>query len=243
MVVGVLRNDQDGMDLEPKKVDWDYDQGSQILQQEPLRHLLNIKFPMVNGYRGFRASFFFCSILKHCPGLRCLEMSRILNQENILAVIKTVRDYCPTITELSITWSSCKTVMGLIENIPPQLERIYVCRLCESTPSVMLVVAITRHSETLREIELGSSEQIESITPQSILATCRVLEVLLVQGASANRSFLLLENAVETEWASTRIRRLEISVKFILAGGSPEYFGDPTMVTWTKQDHNHWNML
>jgi hypothetical protein len=128
-----------------------------------------------------------------------------------------------------------------------RLEKIQVESLTDKSSSLLSFSAFLRHSTTLRQVEFDNCRQLASATLRAILTSCHVLETLKVVKESglglSDKVALSLEDAVETAWVCTRIRYLTILVKITPDGRDPKYLAEPTMLTWTEQDHHHWEML
>ncbi|KAG0287168.1 hypothetical protein BGZ96_008886 [Linnemannia gamsii] len=245
-VLGGLDMAQEEKLLQPEQDDWDFDQGPLRFREEPLHHLTRLEISAPKSPNCLTNTF-LGPILKQCPALETLRLRSIAGSHTFQNVAMTLRDHCPNITDLTVdsaAVSNGEALMHIMEQISGQrLEVVCLKWLFDRAPSKLAVAAITRHSETLRRIEFRDCEELKSSTVQVILMTCRALEVLRTQGEFSKICPILLKDAVEAEWASTRIRVLEIGVEFTPDGRDPVYVSDTTMATWTEQDHNHWNML
>jgi hypothetical protein len=238
----VLGNDS----LDPEESDWDFDQGPLVIRREPLLHLTTLRLPKVHSHGDFPGPI-LSSILEHCPALKILAMPFITAKNTIQAVAKTLGEHCPGITDLSViseSHSNGEALVNILAEIPgPRLENVYVHHLYNDTPNWISIAAISRHSETLRKIEFPGCRKVGSAILQTILVTCRALEILRAQDEDSWKNSISLKDAVMSEWVCTRVHILEIAVTFTPDGRDPAYLADQTMTTWTEQNHDHFSML
>ncbi|KAK5797202.1 hypothetical protein F5H01DRAFT_358818 [Linnemannia elongata] len=243
--VGFSKRREDKM-LGPEENEWDFGQGPLQIRGEPLRDLKSLELYAVKNPSGFADSF-LCPILRHCPALKKLKLRGVTEEHTIQDAAKALGEYCHNLVDLSLPSTSTNNgealmqMMGQIQG--PGLEVISVRKLYDKAASAVSIAAITRHSSTLREIQLSDCEKLQSTTLQVILVSCQALEVLRTGGEFSKLNPVSLRQAVVTEWACTRIRVLEITVAFTLDGRDPAYLTDRTMETWTEDDHDHWRML
>ncbi|KAF9088347.1 hypothetical protein BGX23_007422 [Mortierella sp. AD031] len=229
---------------DPVGGDWDFEQGPLTLREEPLYQLKTLQFPaLFTGYQ----SPFLCSILEHCPALEHLRIPSLVDSKTSQKVAETIGRHCPRLHHLSMPMpfqdNKGVTVMSIMEAIPPQQLRTFSLYVYLDDHPNRMMAAWTRHSETLQTIELMDCRRLKSSTLRTALMNCRTLERLEVTEFYPSKSCILLEDAVVERWASTRIRSLSIAVKMSSDGGNPAYLTDPSMETWTDQDHAHWEML
>jgi hypothetical protein len=249
-VSGMVLAMTEDIDVSPKRLDWDFDQGPLVLRQDPLHHLSTLELPSVDSSFNYNAAI-FCSILRHCPALKDLTLRSIQHPLVIQAVSETIAYLCPPITNLTIPFVkgfNNEAFMNIMEGTQEQkLEMLTVSSLHDESSRVLSTAAISRHSETLCQIELASSWKAKSTTLQAILVYCRALVIFKIQKAHNNalgaNLALSLEDAAEADWGCTRIRHLVLFVSLTSDGRDPAYLADPSMAIWTEQDHRHWRML
>jgi hypothetical protein len=240
------------LDMDPEYSSWDYDQGPLVLRHEPLHHLTTLELPWAELEGGYPAPF-LCSVLEHCPAIKRLVLPSIYDKAVADAVAQTMRSPLRSpITDLEFPFSRYNnqaTFMTIMAHGQEQcLQRLDVMSFSDDSSRTLSFAAFLRHSESLREIKLTECWDLKSTTLQAILVSCRALESFTVQKTGITRVFaakvaLSLTDAVETEWSCTRIRHLSLTVSLTPDGRDPAYLSDPTMSTWTEQDHQHWKML
>lgn len=240
------------MDLTPKERGWDFDQGHLVSRQGPLPLLKTLMVPAMNNMLSGYPFSTSRSFLQHCPALEKLTLPSVRDSIVAQAIAKVIRDHCPAITDLTIPigtdpphYRNNDTALVIVEHMRGQrLVRFHISSLSDESTRTLSSTAFLRHSDTLRQIQFSECHKLKSSTLQAVLISCRALESFKVSKATTRtRSSLSLEDAIAKEWACTRIQKLAITVSLTPDGRDPEYLADPTMGTWTEQDHQHCKML
>lgn len=108
---GDVDSSQHVAEMKPRRGDWDFTQGSLVLRKEPLYHLQFLELPhVVDSSQSYPANF-ICSILKHCPALKTLELPSIINKGVINACAITLDEFCPLLKDLALH-TECDTNGG-----------------------------------------------------------------------------------------------------------------------------------
>jgi hypothetical protein len=249
-VCGSIDMSTEDMDLDPYKNDWDYDQGPLLLRKETLRRLKSLQLPSIDGQTG-RSGPFLSSILQHCPALEEATLPPLRDLKMVQAVSQIIGASCPNIAGLIFPFTrngNDEAFLTVMDRMHEQrLERILVDSFAEKSSGLLSSSAFLRHSTTLRQVEFRDCRRLQSVTLRTILTSCHALKIFKVlkgHGTGTSDGVALnLEDAIETEWACTRIQHLAILVKLTPNGRDPTYLKDPTMSTWTQEDHDHWSML
>ncbi|KAF9101419.1 hypothetical protein BGX29_005634 [Mortierella sp. GBA35] len=222
----------------------DFGHGPLVVRTEPLRQLRILGIP--HCYSGYETPS-LCSILEQCPALESLCIPALGNAVASQRVAERIATHCLRLKDLLMPEPGLDfegvAVMSVMETIPAQqLRKLLLRRYLDRHPDRMKA-AWARHSETLHTIELVDCRWLKSSTFRTILINCPALERLEVTRLYTSECFILLEDAVSEKWASTRIRFLSISVKLPDDVRDSRYLVDPSMESWTDQDHTHWEML
>lgn len=243
-VLPIVEDREEILQLDPWETDWDYGQGPLVPRKEPLRHLKTLEIP--SSYTGYQAPL-LCRILEHCPTLESLLVPSLKDLVDSEKVAETIGKHCPHVTSLEMPNpfrdNKGATMMSIMEAIPgQQLKTFKLFAYLDHFPD-RLRAAWTRHSETLRRIELTSCRTLASAVLRAVLTNCQALEVLELSEFYSSKCCLTLEDAIMDRWACTRIQTLNIPVKLTPDGKSPVYLTDPSKGWWDKDDHANWGML
>ncbi|KAK3838958.1 MAG: hypothetical protein J3R72DRAFT_448285 [Linnemannia gamsii] len=232
--------------IEPKKDDWDFDQGPLVLRAEPFPNLKRLAFPLVPSKDAY---LLVRSFLKFCPAVETLSLSYANGSNSgINNIIEDIGELCPFLSSVSFPSDhNVEHMMRIMEVLPAgRLKTISACYCSYTkvldTPRIGL--ALARHSTSLRQIEWTSNPQVESAVIQAVLLTCRSLQIFRVHVCKGmGTGGLLLAHAVDREWVCKEIRELELQVSITRDGMNPAYMDDPSKATWTEDHHRHWEDL
>ncbi|KAF9090515.1 hypothetical protein BGX29_011429 [Mortierella sp. GBA35] len=249
-----------GAALDPVKGDWDFYQGPLVLRQVAPPHLKSFR---VSHMLSDVAVSILRPILQGCRALESLQLPElewpfprdINTVQAVRSLIKEIGMLCPSLTDLSFrddipdTPNSPGTpllhVLRITEVFREQRLKSFRCIGHSGLSSDRTIACLARHSTTLRRIEFVDCDRVESRVVQAVLASCGALEVFRVRAYRYRDVCVPLElaDAIEYQWACTRIRELEIVVRVQLAGYCPWYYADPSMAIWTEQDNQDWSNL
>ncbi|KAG0212930.1 hypothetical protein BGX33_003252 [Mortierella sp. NVP41] len=221
----------------------DRDEDPVVVKKTPLVNLRNLQLP--ENYAGYLADP-LCSIMEQCPALESWIVPCVTHEEAGQELSNVLQRHCPKLRELTIRAPGKEqhgpTVISIMEKMPAQqLEVLYFKSYRELLRDRMML-ALQRHSETLREIRFDNCCTIGRRTVQTILTGCRVLERFVIDGLThfPSRVDLSLEDAVEYKWASSRLRHLQLVMSFgDFEGGDSE----DSSVVWTESDLRRWAMV
>ncbi|KAF9539629.1 hypothetical protein EC957_005184 [Mortierella hygrophila] len=237
--------------LTPDEDDWDFDQLPLVPSTEPFHCLTRLEFPKMRSM-GSTQALFIVPILMLCPALETLDLPAIKDAQTIKFISMALSVVCPLVTDMSLVSNASvreggEDVMGIMQQISPghRLRDIYLISCFDNALPSTTAAGFLQHAESLRRIELRNSRLLKSATIQTILVSCQGLEHLKIEeNVSSNDCALHLEDATLAEWRCTRIRYLELTIAFTPDGRDPKYFAaDPTMATWTEEDHHHWDLM
>lgn len=228
--------------------DWDYDQGPLVLRTTPLPHLKHLRVPPIPRSNLTSVLQF---LLQHCPHLENLHLPHLDDiVYGLKAIIESLAQQCPQLSSLTFR-SGChgEWLMRILELLPPQGLKTLFCRHYHDSASERLMAAFSRHSTSLRRIELTHCSCLGSTVIQSILTTCRTLEIFRVHGLrSCFKTSLLFPHAIEHDWVCMGLRELTLPVWITPEGRDPKYLyiynhHHPSKASWTERDHRHWEEL
>ncbi|KAG9063301.1 hypothetical protein KI688_004183 [Linnemannia hyalina] len=228
--------------------DWDYDQGPLVLRATPLLHLRHLRVPPMPRQD---LTSVLTSLMQHCPYLEDLHLPFLNNiADGLNPVIESIAQHCPQLSSLTFR-SGChgERLMLILELLPPQGLKTLFCRHYYDLASARLIAAFSRHSASLCQIELTHCAGLGSIVIQSVLTSCRVLEVFRVHGLKAHiRTSLQFHHAIEHDWVCKDLRELTLPVYITPHGRDPQYLyiynnHHPSKALWTEHDLRHWEEL
>ncbi|KAF9154137.1 hypothetical protein BG015_001771 [Linnemannia schmuckeri] len=229
-------------DLMPN--DKDRDEGPVVVRKAPLLNLKELRLP--EHYAGFRAED-LCSIMEQCPAVESWIVPCVVHEEAGQALSDTLQRHCSKIRELTIRAPGKEqhgpTVISIMEKLPSQqVEVFYFKSYREFLPDRMMM-ALQRHSESLRMIRFDNCCRIGRQTIMRILTGCKALEEFVIDGLAhfPSRVDLSLEDAVEFKWASTRLRHLQLVMTF---GEFGEYYENAEgSRLWSESDLRRWSLV
>ncbi|KAF9900340.1 hypothetical protein EC991_007459 [Linnemannia zychae] len=224
--------------------DKDCDEGPVIVKKAPLVNLKVLQLP--ENYAGYLADP-LCAIMEQCPALESWIVPCVVHEEAGQELSDVLQRHCPKIRELFITAPGKEqhgpTVISIMEKLPShQLEVFYFKSYREFLPDRMLM-ALQRHSESLRKIQFDNCCNIAGRTIQKVLTECKVLEEFAIDGLAyfSSRVDLCLEDAVEFRWASSKLRRLQLVMTFgEFECGAVDADGS---LSWTENDVYRWSLV
>ncbi|KAF9139333.1 hypothetical protein BG015_002061 [Linnemannia schmuckeri] len=225
--------------------DWDYDQGPLVLRTTPLLHLKSLRVPTMP--RSELASV-LQSLIQHCPSLEHLQLPFFDNTaKGLQPVIESLAQQCSYISSLTFR-SGClgEYLPRIMELLPAQSLKTLFCRHYHDPDSERMIAAISRHSTSLRRVELTHCTRVGSTAIQAVLTACRTLEVFRVHGrqSQVNTASISLAHAVEQDWVCTLLRELTIPVWITPdVCAFKHLIDDPSKKSWTEDELRHWEEL
>ncbi|KAG0321410.1 hypothetical protein BGZ97_011408 [Linnemannia gamsii] len=224
--------------------DKDQDEGPVVVRMTPLLNLKELRLP--EHYAGYRAQD-LCKIMEQCPAVESWVVPCVVNEEAGQEVSDVLQRCCPKIRELTIRVPGKEqhglTVISIMEKLPSQqLEVFYFKSYREFLPDRMMI-ALQRHSDSLREIRFENCCTIGRQTIMKILTGCKALESFVVDGLAhfPSRVDLSLEDAVEFKWVTTRLRHLQLVMTFgDFESGSVDPEGS---FSWSENDLHRWSLV
>ncbi|KAF9905290.1 hypothetical protein EC991_001838 [Linnemannia zychae] len=184
-----------------------------VLREEPLAHLKQLVLPgMRLGYRTDAIDW----AVGQCPALEAFDVPCFADASVGDIISNILQERCPRLRHLSVRRPYLGYrgggVMSVMEKIPEQqLETFYFKGYIDEWP-LQLELALSRHTETLREIRFVLCRKMNSSTLKTILTSCKGLVHLEVQGAHLNSIYLSLEDGIESEWVCRNLEHLHIAI-------------------------------
>ncbi|KAG0059751.1 hypothetical protein BGZ89_000155 [Linnemannia elongata] len=188
-------------------------QGALVLREEPLEHLKRLVLPgMRLGYKTEAIDW----VVEQCPALEAFDVPCFADASVGDAVSSLLRERCPHIRHLSVRRPYLGYrgggAMSCMEKIPEQrLETFYFKGYIDEWP-LQFELALSRHTETLREIRFVLCRKMNSSTIKTILTSCLALVHLEIQGTHLSTIHLALEDAIESEWVCCDLENLHIAI-------------------------------
>lgn len=188
----------------------------------------------------------FLTMLEHCPNLLKLPIHTLPHVRENEQLAQDIARCCPKLRILTNethgrTLAVQELTLRTFGALPPQQLRTirYICNDNLVIQDLDDVGGLfRRHSSTLQSIVLTGCESFCSKAIQVILVECGALEVLCVEWTAWGIDLtVMLEDAIEFPWASTRIRELQLAIAIpdepfhYLADGVVPYYNRPPPMT------------
>ncbi|KAF9902639.1 hypothetical protein EC991_004735 [Linnemannia zychae] len=150
--------------------------------------------------------------IARCSNLETLIVPMVLEEpSDVLAT--TIRKYCPKLRNLEIgpTNFSDDYVAGLIGSAA-RLEQLTLHHIphLQTTSAI----AIAQHADSLQRLVLDYDTRIQSADIQTILTSCKALQVfqIRVDNISHKSPRLEIKDLVSTPWTALKLRELELVI-------------------------------
>ncbi|KAF9901943.1 hypothetical protein EC991_005460 [Linnemannia zychae] len=154
------------------------------------------------------------AMFSHCPELEQLDIPNYCLDADIQEVARVITISCPKLKHLYYVYNGQDPFAFLLVAIITAMAQDTLVSL-EYIGAMdgehLLAKSLERHFGTLKRIDIQCCYYIESITIQTILTGCRVLEMLAI-GGCYNRHEISLAEAIAQQWASSRIRHLALEI-------------------------------
>ncbi|KAG9061045.1 hypothetical protein KI688_007674 [Linnemannia hyalina] len=165
--------------------------------------------------------------IARCSNLETLIVPMVLEEpSDVLAT--TIRKYCPKLRNLEIgpTNFSDEYVAGLISSAA-RLEQLTLHHIPHLQASS--AIAIAQHADSLQRLVLDYDTRIQSVDIQTILTSCKALQVfqIRVDNISHKSPRLEIKDLVSAPWTALKLRELELVI------GSD--FGDQDDIVATEE--------
>ncbi|KAF9154796.1 hypothetical protein BG015_011978 [Linnemannia schmuckeri] len=150
--------------------------------------------------------------IARCSNLETLIVPMVLEEpSDVLAT--TIRKYCPKLRNLEIgpTNFSDEYVAGLISSAA-RLEQLTLHHIPHLQASS--AIAIAQHADSLQRLILDYDTRIQSADIQTILTSCRALQVfqIRVDNISHKSPRLEIKDLVSAPWTALKLRELELVI-------------------------------
>ncbi|KAF9097328.1 hypothetical protein BGX23_009176 [Mortierella sp. AD031] len=150
--------------------------------------------------------------IARCSNLETLIVPMVLDEpSDVLAT--TIRKYCPKLRNLEIgpTNFSDEYVAGLISSAA-RLEQLTLHHIPQL--QVGSAIAIAQHADSLQRLVLDYDTRIQSADIQTILTSCRALQVfqIRVDNISHKSPRLEIKDLVSAPWTALKLRELELVI-------------------------------
>ncbi|KAG0311141.1 hypothetical protein BGZ97_012058, partial [Linnemannia gamsii] len=150
--------------------------------------------------------------IARCSNLETLIVPMVLEEpSDVLAT--TIRKYCPKLRNLEIgpTNFSDEYVAGLISSAA-RLEQLTLHHIPHLQASS--AIAISQHADSLQRLVLDYDTRIQSVDIQTILTSCKALQVfqIRVDNISHKSPRLEIKDLVSAPWTALKLRELELVI-------------------------------
>ncbi|KAF8938493.1 hypothetical protein BGZ47_008551 [Haplosporangium gracile] len=150
--------------------------------------------------------------IARCSNLETLIVPMVLEEpSDVLAT--TIRKYCPKLRNLEIgpTNFSDEYVAGLISSAA-RLEQLTLHHIPHLKASS--AIAIAQHADSLQRLVFDYDTRIQSADIQTILTSCRALQVfqIRVDNISHKSPRLEIKDLVSAPWTALKLRELELVI-------------------------------
>ncbi|KAF9319614.1 hypothetical protein BGZ91_004915 [Linnemannia elongata] len=150
--------------------------------------------------------------IARCSNLETLIVPMVLEEpSDVLAT--TIRKYCPKLRNLEIgpTNFSDEYVAGLISSAA-RLEQLTLHHIPHLQASS--AIAIAQHADSLQRLVLDYDTRIQSVDIQTILTSCKALQVfqIRVDNISHKSPRLEIKDLVSAPWTALKLRELELVI-------------------------------
>ncbi|KAG0373304.1 hypothetical protein BGX24_011882 [Mortierella sp. AD032] len=166
--------------LEPVETDWDFDQGTLQLREDPLFQLKKFALSAISQ----DLTPVFRAVLEYRPAPEAID-SPYLGEltDDMMFILASLGEVCPSLSSLSFP-EGCRPehIYTILEALPSHRLKEFSSRGFRDPDPAPMMTAVARHSTTLQKIELINCIQIKSKAIQSALTLCVALEVLSVTG-------------------------------------------------------------
>ncbi|KAF9095172.1 hypothetical protein BGX23_000948 [Mortierella sp. AD031] len=156
----------------------------------------------------------FCAMIKRCQEIVELEMPMIGRGSDVVEMSQLIARHCPSLAKVSQADqdSSGSMIIAVAGSMQEQRLESFTTSYYNDKNG-RLASTLLRHSTTLTTIEIDGSNILESRVIQSILCSCRALEVFGIWGNESDLYEKIdLGDAVANPWASTSFRELRLVI-------------------------------
>ncbi|KAG0374344.1 hypothetical protein BGX24_010510 [Mortierella sp. AD032] len=154
------------------------------------------------------------AMFSHCPELERLDLPDYYSATEIHRMAGAIATSCPKLKHLYHSYSGQDPLAIMMISLITAMAQDTLVSLKYNgaeDEEHRLATSIERHLGSLKKIDMQCCYHMESKSIQTILAGCRQLEMLVIEGCYDPHEFWLAE-AVAQQWASTRIRHLAIEI-------------------------------
>ncbi|KAG9064693.1 hypothetical protein KI688_002952 [Linnemannia hyalina] len=154
------------------------------------------------------------AFLSHCPELERLRVPEYLSEEDIPEIATVITTSCPKLKHIHHWYSGQDPLAVMLTTLITTMAQDTLVSLeygGAEDENHRLGTSLQRHFGSLKSIIMRVCYHMESATIQTILAGCRELEELTIEGGYDPHE-IRLADAVAQQWASTKIRRLVIEI-------------------------------
>lgn len=154
------------------------------------------------------------AFLSHCPELERLRVPEYLSDSDIPEIATVITTSCPKLKHIHHWYSGQDPLAVMLITLIATMAQDTLVTLeygGAEDENHRLGASLQRHFGSLKSIIMRVCYHMESTTIQTILAGCRELEELTIEGGYDPRE-VRLADAVAQQWASTKIRRLAIEI-------------------------------
>ncbi|OAQ32003.1 hypothetical protein K457DRAFT_153956 [Linnemannia elongata AG-77] len=154
------------------------------------------------------------ALLSHCPELERLEVPEYLSDTDIPEIATVIATSCPKLKHIHHWYSGQDPLAVMLITLITAMAQDTLVTLeygGAEDENHKLGTSLQRHFGSLKSVIMRGCYHMESTTIQTILAGCRELEELTIEGGY-DPCEIRLADAVAQQWASKKIRRLLIEI-------------------------------
>ncbi|KAF9096541.1 hypothetical protein BGX29_008543, partial [Mortierella sp. GBA35] len=224
------------------------DSGVLARMQEPLT---NLEYLMMWDIGEQTATSDILSVFARCPNIRDLGLRAFKGDQKIDVIGRSIGKACVKIRALRY-YSNNSAMVGtlpfrIMDALPPQQLEQFIChRFSPSASDRVSILALQRHSRTLREVVLNPSSCSARISISVVFEECTNLESLEISCSRVSGAFITLDDALERLWVFTKLSELSLSIggcELPVEPGVQPYYARPHPIVFSDIETEHFVRL
>ncbi|KAG0272068.1 hypothetical protein BGZ95_000070 [Linnemannia exigua] len=225
------------------------DEVADARSREPLVNLKALRLHGIYGY--YWNAGIDQYVFAHCPNIKELDLSSIIGLNTIGVIGECIGKECSKIESLNCGAFDGEGEQELLAfrimgSLPAQqVTRLDYTGSFDSNNSTV-TLAMQRHSTTLREIHIKGVDDFYRISASTILRECFNLEVLYLPFNQDEGHYIILDDALEYVWNSTKLRQLTLGIGgcgLPRQHGVQRYYRRPGPMTLTEPEIQQFGRL
>ncbi|KAG0272067.1 hypothetical protein BGZ95_000069 [Linnemannia exigua] len=184
------------------------------------------------------------SIFEHCPGIKHLNLPEVSTFPEADRIGTFIGQHCSQLRSFSCQLEKASPSDSLpykiMDALPAQqLEEVGLCGRWSSLVVPSIILALQRHSATLRRIDFTSSFHMCRMSAAAILKDCVNLERLILTCPPLPGLYIDLADALEHPWGCTKLQHLMLDIRgceLPLTPGVQPYFCRPAPIVLSEDE-------